>query len=153
MSYKHTLKMSELVTPEVANFSGKMHGGDLLKLLDRVAYTCAMRYCASYVVTLSVDKVLFKDSIEIGELVTCLASVNYTGNTSMEVGIRVVAEDICRRKSRHTNSCYFTMVSLDENGKPTQVPPFTPQTANEKRRYQEAIRRRKIRLETAELAS
>ncbi|WP_163832925.1 acyl-CoA thioesterase [Spartinivicinus ruber] len=152
MSYKHTLRMSELVTPEMANFSGKMHGGDLLRLLDRVAYTCAMRYCASYVVTLSVDKVLFKDAIEIGEMVSCLASVNYTGNTSLEVGIRVVAEDIRQRKSRHTNSCYFTMVSLDKNGKPTQVPPFTPQTPDEKRRYQEALQRRQIRLEEAQLS-
>ena len=87
-------EMTVLVTPDMANFSGNMHGGELLKLLDKVAYTCAMRYSGHYAVTLSVDNVLFKEPIHIGELVTCLATINYTGNTSMEIGIKVVAEDI-----------------------------------------------------------
>jgi acyl-CoA hydrolase len=76
-------EMTELVTPGMANFSGNMHGGELLKLLDKVAYTCAMRFSGQYAVTLSVDNVLFKQPIHIGEMITCLATINYTGRTSM----------------------------------------------------------------------
>lgn len=141
------LSMSILMTPSMANFKGFVHGGDLLKLLDQVAYACASRYCAKRVVTLSVDRVIFKNPIEIGSLVTFLASVNYTGKSSMEVGIKVVAEDIHRRVVTHTNSCYFTMVAVDEEGKPTSVPPFTPETPEEERRYKQAQKRRQSRLE------
>ncbi len=136
------LHMSVLVTPDMANFSGHMHGGELLKYLDRVAYACAMRYAAGYVVTLSVDKVLFKLPIFIGELVTFLASINYTGKTSMEVGIKVIAEDLVQKSIRHTNSCYFTMVALDNDKKPRAVPPLNPQTTEEKARYASAKARR-----------
>jgi len=136
------LQMSVLVTPDMANFSGHMHGGDLLKYLDRVAYACAMRYAASHVVTLSVDKVLFKQPIFIGELLTFLATVNYTGKTSLEVGIKVVSENLIEKSIRHTNSCYFTMVALGEDSKPTQVPAFVPATAEEKARYDRAKKRR-----------
>lgn len=141
------LSMSILMTPSMANFKGFVHGGDLLKLLDQVAYACASRYCAKRVVTLSVDRVIFKNPIEIGSLVTFLASVNYTGKSSMEVGIKVVAEDIHRRVVTHTNSCYFTMVAVDEEGKPTSVPPFIPETPEEERRYKQAQKRRQSRLE------
>jgi acyl-CoA hydrolase len=137
-----TLQMSVLVTPDMANFSGHMHGGDLLKYLDRVAYACAMRYAACNVVTLSVDKVLFKQPIFIGELLTFLATVNYTGKTSIEVGIKVISEDLIQKSIRHTNSCYFTMVALGEGNKPTQVPTFTPVTAEEKGRFDRAKKRR-----------
>lgn len=105
------LQMSILMTPDMANFSGNVHGGDLLKLLDQVAYACASRYSGHYCVTLSVDKVTFKEPIYVGELVTFLASVNLVGRTSMEVGIRVEAQNIRDRTVRHTNSCYFTMVA------------------------------------------
>src|SRR6266446_9134172 len=105
------LTMSVLMTPDMANFSGNVHGGVLLKLLDQVAYACASRYAGRYVVTLSVDQVMFREPIHVGELVTFLASVNYTGTTSMEVGIRVVTENIRSKQVRHTNSCYFTMVA------------------------------------------
>ncbi len=137
-----SLQMSVLVTPDMANFSGHMHGGEILKNLDKVAYTCAMRYAASYVVTLSVDKVLFKQPIHIGELVTFLALVNYTGKTSMEIGIKVIAEDLVKKSLRHTNSCYFTMVALDEKGAPKSIPPFVPQTPEEKARFQRAKNRK-----------
>ncbi|RZA24718.1 MAG: acyl-CoA thioesterase [Proteobacteria bacterium] len=137
-----TLNMSVLVTPDMANFSGHMHGGDLLKYLDRVAYACAMRYAACHVVTLSVDKVLFKQPIYIGELLTFLASVNYTGRTSIEVGIKVIAEDLINKSLRHTNSCYFTMVALDEAHKPKAVPPYQPHTTEEVKRYERASRRK-----------
>lgn len=142
-----TLTMSILMTPAMANFRGFVHGGDLLKLLDQVAYACASRYCAKPVVTLSVDRVIFKNPIEIGNLVTFLASVNYTGNTSMEIGIKVIAEDIHKRVVTHTNSCYFTMVAIDEQGRPVSVPRLVPETPQEERRYKKAQKRRERRLE------
>lgn len=140
-----TTEMSVLVTPEMSNFGGKMHGGELLKLLDKVAYTTAIRYSGSYVVTLSVDNVLFKEPIAIGDLLTLLASVNYTGNSSMEIGIRVIAENLETGMLRHTNTSYFTMVAVDKSGKPTSVPKLTPETDVQKRRWQEAQARRTAR--------
>lgn len=142
-------EMTVLVTPDMSNFGGNMHGGELLKLLDKVAYTCAMRYCGQYVVTLSVDQVLFKDAIAIGELIYLKAAVNYTGSTSMEIGIQVTAENLEQGTVRHTNSCYFTMVAVDKDGKPTPVNPFTPKTDHEKRRWQEAEQRRRHRQKNA----
>ncbi|MFN4161693.1 MAG: hotdog domain-containing protein, partial [Stenotrophomonas sp.] len=115
------LSMTVLMSPEMANFSGKVHGGAVLRLLDQVAYACASRYAGRYVVTLSVDQVMFRQPIAVGELVTFLASVNYTGTSSMEIGVKVVAEDILKRSVRHANSCFFTMVAVDEDGKPTQA--------------------------------
>ena len=109
----HELTMTVLMTPDMANFSGKVHGGALLNLLDRVAFSCASRYSGRYAVTLSVDQVTFKQPIEVGELVTFRASVNHTGRTSMEIGIRVEAENIRSGTRRHTNSCYFTMIAVD----------------------------------------
>lgn len=141
------LTMTVLMTPDKANFSGNVHGGALLKLLDEVAYACASRYAGRYAVTLSVDQVTFREPIRVGELVTFLASVNYTGSSSMEIGIRVVTENIHERTVRHTNSCFFTMVALDENRKPTRVPPLQPTTEQEKRRYEQAKRRREVRQE------
>lgn len=141
------LSMTVLMTPDMANFSGNVHGGTLLKYLDEVAYACASRYAGRYVVTLSVDQVTFREPIHVGELVTFLASVNYTGRTSMEIGIKVVTENICERSVRHTNSCFFTMVAVDESGKPTALPPRQPQTAEEQRRFVQAGQRRAIRQE------
>ena len=143
---KHTMSMSVLMTPDKANFSGNVHGGDLLKLLDQVAYACASRYCGGYVVTMSVDQVIFKQAIPVGTLVTFLASVNFTGKTSMEVGIKVIAENIQKGIATHTNSCFFTMVAVDEKGRPTPVPPLVPETDVEKRRFHDGKRRRDIRL-------
>ena len=146
----HQLSMTVLMTPDKANFSGNVHGGDILKLLDQVAYACASRYAKSYVVTLSVDQVTFKQPIHVGELVTFLASVNYTGTSSMEIGIKVVAEDIRQGIVRHVNSCFFTMVAVGENGKPTQVPALQPQTPEEIRRYAAGKDRRLLRQEMAQ---
>ncbi|HTF85115.1 MAG TPA: acyl-CoA thioesterase [Cellvibrio sp.] len=143
-SNEHRLSMSVLMTPNMANFSGKVHGGELLSWLDKVAYACASRYAGRYVVTLSVDRVIFRQAINVGELVTFLASVNYTGNTSMEVGIKVITEDIRSKVVRHTNSCYFTMVAVDDDGKPVTVEPLIPGTDEEKRRFEEAKRRREL---------
>lgn len=136
-----------LMTPDMANFSGNVHGGNLLKLLDQVAYTCAARYSGNYAVTLSVDQVSFKQPIRIGELVTFYSSVNYVGNTSMEVGVKVIAEDVHTHDKRHTNSCYFTMVAVGEDGKPTRVPPLDFKGDKQKQRYIAAKLRKELRKE------
>ena len=141
----HQLTMTVLMTPDMANFSGKVHGGAILKLLDQVAYACGSRYAGKYVVTLSVDQVMFRQAINVGELVTFLAAVNYTGATSMEIGIKVITENIQQGLVRHTNSCYFTMVAVDENRKPVQVPPLEPATEDQKRRFEQAAQRREYR--------
>ena len=143
----HQLSMTVLMSPEMANFSGNVHGGTILKLLDQVAYACASRYAGRYVVTLSVDQVMFRQPIHVGELVTFLASVNYTGNTSMEIGIKVVTENIRSKEIRHANSCFFTMVAVDDDGRPTPVPPLQPETSDEKRRFAAAQIRRQLRQE------
>jgi acyl-CoA hydrolase len=141
------LIMSEIMSPNSANFAGNVHGGHILNLLDNVAYACASRYAANNTVTLSVDQVFFKEPIYVGELVTFSASVNYVGNTSMEIGIRVVAENLLTRVSRHTNSCYFTMVAIDKTGKPTKAPELIMQTEVQKRRYEAALVRKQYRMQ------
>ena len=146
-SRNHQLSMTVLMTPDQANFSGKVHGGAILKLLDQVAYACASRYAGRYVVTLSVDQVVFRQPINVGELVTFLASVNYTGRSSMEVGIKVVAEDIRAQTVRHANSCFFTMVALDDDGRTIEVPALEPRDEDERRRHAAARIRRELRQE------
>ncbi len=146
----HQLSMTVLMTPDMANFSGKVHGGTILKLLDQVAYACASRYSGRYVVTLSVDQVMFREPINVGELVTFLATVNATGRSSMEVGIKVVAEDIRQQVVRHANSCFFTMVAVGDDGKPVAVPPRVPVTPDEHRRHAAAQVRRELRQQMAE---
>lgn len=141
---RRTLTMSEVMTPEKANFAGNIHGGHLLQFLDKVAYACASRYCGHYVVTLSVDQVLFKQPIHVGELVTCLANVNHVGRTSMEVGIKVIAENLETGEIRHTNSCYFTMVAMDKNRKPVSVKQLELRDDLDRRRNEEAVIRKEI---------
>lgn len=144
-----SLTMTMLMTPDKANFSGKnVHGGEILKMLDHVAYACAARYTGMYAVTLSVDMVLFKNPIKIGSLVTFHASVNYTGRTSMEIGIKVISEDIKDHTIKNTNVCYFTMIAVDEDGKPSPVPKLDLQSEDDKRRYNDAITRRESRMAT-----
>jgi len=143
----HQLTMTVLMTPDTANFSGKVHGGAILKLLDQVAFACASRYSGCYVVTLSVDQVMFRQPIQVGELVTFLASINHTGTSSMEVGIKVIAENIRGKLVRHVNSCFFTMIAVDDEGKPTAVPPLSPDTPEAQRRYAAAELRRAMRRE------
>lgn len=143
----HQLSMTVLMTPDMANFSGKVHGGAVLRLLDQVAYACASRYAGRYVVTLSVDQVTFREPIHVGELVNFLASVNYTGTSSMEIGVKVVAEDIMKRSVRHANSCFFTMVAVDDDGKPTPVLPLELDSSSQRRRHAAALIRRQLRAE------
>lgn len=141
------LTMTVLMTPDMANFSGNVHGGTLLKYLDEVAYACASRYAGRYVVTLSVDNVIFREPVHVGEMVTFLASVNYCGRTSMEIGIKVITENIRERSVRHTNSCFFTMVAMDDQGRPAAVPELQPDTPDGLRRQRQALQRRQIRQE------
>ncbi|HEY6135087.1 MAG TPA: acyl-CoA thioesterase [Rubrivivax sp.] len=143
----HQLTMTVLMTPDTANFAGNVHGGTLLKLLDQAAYACASRYAGRYVVTLSVDQVTFRQPIRVGELVTLLACINHTGTSSMEVGIKVIAEDIRSQAVRHVNSCYFTMVAVDDERKPVPVAPLRPASSDERRRHAAAIVRKEMRQE------
>lgn len=149
----HQLTMTVLMTPDTANFSGNVHGGTILKLLDQVAYACASRYAGAYVVTLSVDQVMFRQPIYVGELVSFLASVNYTGTSSMEVGIKVVSQNIRSQESRHVNSCFFTMVAVDDQRKPIAVSPLRPFTPEEKRRHSAATARKTLRREYEQLSA
>lgn len=145
-----SLYMTVLMTPEMANFSGNVHGGAILKLLDQVAYTCAARYCKSYVVTASLDQVVFKGPIKIGELVTFKANVNYVGRTSMEVDIKVFAENLETREPRHTNSCYFTMVAMGKDGRSIPVPPLQIETELERQLFEAGKMRKEMRQEIME---
>ena len=144
------LTMTVLMTPDMANFSGHVHGGSLLKLLDQVAYACAAKYCKSYVVTAALDQVFFRQQVHVGELVTFLAHVNHVGRSSMEIGIKVVAENLRTHDKRHTTSCYFTMVAVDDGVKPMVVPQLTLESDAEKRRFAGAQIRKKLRQESLE---
>lgn len=135
----HQLSMTVLMTPDTANFSGNVHGGTILKLLDQVAFACASRYAGRYVVTLSVDQVMFRQPIHVGELVTFLSSV--------KIGIKVIAENIQNRVVRHVNSCFFTMVAVDDDKKPALVTPLQPTTPDELRRHTAAELRKQMRRE------
>jgi uncharacterized protein (TIGR00369 family) len=137
--------ITELMIPAYANFGGKIHGGILLSLMDKVAYACAAKHAGNYCVTVSVDGVEFLHPVEVGQLVSLHASVNYVGRTSLLIGIRVVAEDVRTGKVSHTNTSYFTMVAKDETGKPAQVPPLIVETKEQARRFLEAIKRKQLK--------
>ncbi len=139
--------MTVLMTPDMSNFSGNVHGGTILKFLDQVAYACASRYAGRYVVTLSVDQVIFRRPIHVGELVTLLASVNHVGTSSMEVGIKVITENIQSKEIRHANSCFFTMVAVDGDQKPMPVPSLAILSTEQKRRNSAALIRKQLRHE------
>lgn len=133
--------------PQHANNLGHVFGGVILSLLDRVAAVSAIRHTRENCVTVSVDRVDFREPIYVGDLVVMKASVNFVGRTSMEVGVRVEAEDLATGVRRHTNSCYLTFVAIDENHRPKEVAPVVPETEDEKRRYKAAQDRRRRRLE------
>jgi acyl-CoA hydrolase len=140
-----TLTMAHVMSPEMANFSGNIHGGHILHLLDQTAYACAARYSRTQIVTVSVDNVLFKKPIYVGELVTFHASINFVGRTSMEVGIRVEAENLSTGEVRHTMTCYFSMVAVDKDMHPTPVAPLLLETDDQKRRFEDAKERKALR--------
>jgi acyl-CoA hydrolase len=141
--------MNQLMMPQHANLGGTIYGGTILSIADSVAYVCASRHSDPNCVTVSVDRVDFHEPILIGELVTFLASVNYVGRSSMEIGIKIVAENLKTGRKRHTNSCYFTMVNLDPvTGKPKEVPRLIAETEEEKRRMRAGEIRRRIAKES-----
>ena len=146
IAYSQT-RLSELMVPHYANFGGKVHGGILLSLMDKVAYACATKHAGNYCVTVSVDGVDFINPVEVGDQLTLLASVNFVGKSSLVIGIRVEAENIKTRTIKHTNSSYFTMVALDEQKRPTQVPGLLLKSEEEIRRFVEADFRRKLKKE------
>lgn len=135
------VSISELMLPSHANFSGKIHGGYILMLMDQIAFAAASKYSGSYCVTASVDTVDFLNPIDVGELVTMKASVNYVGNSSMIVGIRVTSENIQTGKVKHCNSSYFTMVAKDNDNKNVNVPKLILSNYEEVRRFYNAVKR------------
>ena len=137
---------SELMMPHHANNLGHVFGGVMLSMMDKTAAISAFRHCRLNVVTASIDRVDFREPIHVGDLVVMKSSVNYVGRTSMEVGVRVEAEELLSGRRRHTNSCYLTFVAVDRNGRPIEVPGVVAETPDELRRFQAAERRRQVRL-------
>jgi uncharacterized protein (TIGR00369 family) len=137
--------ITELMIPSYANFGGKIHGGILLSLMDKVAYVCASKHAGSYCVTVSVDKVEFLQPVEVGELVSLHASVNYVGRSSMIVGIRVEALNVKSGIVKHTNSSYFTMVAKGDDEKPKQVPELILENDEQIKRFIEALRMKEVK--------
>lgn len=144
VSYSRTT-ITELMIPSYANFGGKIHGGILLSLMDKVAYACASKHAGTYCVTVSVDKVEFLQPVDVGELVAMHASVNYVGRTSLIIGIRVEAQNVKTGKVKHTNSSYFTMVAKGDDDKPTPVPKLVLENEEEVRRFIESMRMKEIK--------
>jgi acyl-CoA hydrolase len=129
-----------------ANLAGNVHGGVIMYLCDEVAGIAAVRHCGTRVVTVAMDRMTFINPVYVGHLVTVKATVNAAWRSSMEVGVRVEAENIRSGEVTHTSTAYLTMVALDEEGKPMQVPPIEPQAPDEERRAREAQLRRDNRL-------
>ena len=127
--------LTELMIPSYANFGGKVHGGILLSLMDKIAYVCGTKHAENYCVTVAVEGVEFLSPVEVGDLVHLMASVNYVGNTTMIIGIRVESVNPRTKVTKHTNSCFFTMAAKDENGKLTKVPGLILESENEIRRF------------------
>ena len=138
------ITISELMLPSHTNFSGKIHGGYILSLLDQIAFACASKFSGYYCVTASVDTVDFLNPIEVGELVTMKASVNYVGNSSMIIGIRVEAENIQTGLIKHCNSSYFTMVAKDKTGNNVKVPGLILSNMTDVRRFFNCIKQKNL---------
>jgi uncharacterized protein (TIGR00369 family) len=137
--------ITELMIPSYANFGGKIHGGILLSLMDKVAYACASKHAGHYCVTVSVDNVDFRLPVDVGDLVSLQASVNYVGRTSLVIGIRVIAENVKTGEVKHTNTSYFTMVAKHEDGTLAEVPMLELETRDDIRRFLEAIKRKELK--------
>ncbi len=133
------------MTQQDANLAGNVHGGAILKNIDNTAAIVATRHAGTNIVTASIDRVDFYSPVYVGDLLRLRACVNYTGNTSMEVGVRIEAENFMTGEVRHTASAYLTLVALDPDGKPMPVPQIILESEDEKQRYREAQRRRELR--------
>ncbi|WP_319470681.1 acyl-CoA thioesterase [uncultured Pseudodesulfovibrio sp.] len=143
--------MTHLVLPQDANPAGNLHGGVILKHIDTAGGVVAKKHSRGNVVTVSIDRMAFKEPAYMGELLTFKASLNYVGRSSMEIGVRVEAENLRTGEVRHTNSAYLTYVALDEDSRPTPVPPLRLETPTAERRFKEAEFRRKRRQVEREL--
>lgn len=141
-SKESRLSITELMLPQHSNFGGKVHGGYILSLMDQIAFACASKHSQTYCVTASVNRVDFLNPIDVGELVTLKASINYTGRTSMVVGVRVEAENVTTGEKRHCNSSYFTMVAKGENGQNMKVPGLEITNKEELRRFARSVERK-----------
>jgi len=137
--------ITELMIPSYANFGGKIHGGILLSLMDKVAYACSTKHAGNYCVTVSVDTVDFLQPVEVGDLVSMMARVNHVGRTSLVVGIKVTAENVKKKIVKHTNTSYFTMVAKDDDNNTVPVPPLLLTTKEEVRRFAESILRKDLK--------
>jgi len=141
------VEMTEIVMPQDTNTLGTIFGGKIMQWMDIAAAICGFRHCRTAVVTASVDALHFLCPVLVGHIVSIKAAVNYTGKTSMEIGVRVDAEDPLTGQKRHASSAYLTYVAVDGRRKPIEVPPIAPKTSDEKRRHREAQKRREIRLQ------
>ena len=137
--------ITELMIPSYANFGGKIHGGILLSLMDKVAYACSTKHAENYCVTVSVENVDFLQAVEVGDLVSLMARVNYVGKTSLVVGIKVTAENVKEQIVKHTNTSYFTMVAKGDDDLPAEVPGLKLTSEGEIRRFAESILRQELR--------
>src|SRR3954462_407413 len=144
VAYSQTT-LTELMVPSYSNFGGKIHGGVILSLMDKVAYVCSAKHADAYCVTASIDTVNFKAAVEVGELLSLLASVNYVGHSSLVVGIKVISENVKTHLVKHTNTSYFTMVALDDQNKPVQVPGLLLNNPTEVRRFTQAFYRKETK--------
>ena len=139
--------ITELMVPSYANFGGKVHGGVLLSLMDKVAYVCATKHSQAYCVTVAVEGVEFLHPVEVGDLLTIKASINYVGNTTMIVGMRVEAQNPRTGKHTHTNSCFFTMLAKNDAGEHFGVPGLIIENETQLRRFCEGKCLKKMSLE------
>ena len=138
---------AQLMMPQHANVLGHVFGGVVLSMMDTTAAVSAIRHARLACVTVSVDRVDFREPVHVGDLVIMKSSVNFVGKTSMEIGVRVETENLVTGLKRHTNSCYLTFVAIDRNGKPVPVPQLRPETPDEVRRFNAAKERRERRLQ------
>lgn len=141
-----SVMLAQVMNPQDANPAGNVHGGVIMKLIDTAAGAAAVKHSGANCVTASIDRLDFHNPVFIGDLVTFRASVNYTGKSSMEVGVRVESQNLFNGETRHTVSAYLTFVALDKQSKPTPIPPLVLETADEQRRHREAQARRETRL-------
>ncbi|MDA4124231.1 MAG: acyl-CoA thioesterase [Thaumarchaeota archaeon] len=140
-----SMATARLMMPTDANVAGNVFGGAIMRYMDEIAGIVAWRHAGRNCVTASIDRMDFYAPVFVGNLLILKATVNYVGRTSMEVGVRIEAQDPSTRKNTHTGSCHLTFVAIDERGRPTPIPKLIPITKEEKRRFREALARRKLR--------
>ena len=140
------ISLSQLMHPEHANLLGNVHGGWVMKLVDEAGALACMRHAQTKVVTVAIDSMTFREPIKIGDLVILNAEVSYTGRTSMEASVKVIAENPITGEQTHTNTAYLVYVALDDEGRPTSVPPLQAETEEEKQKIAQAQERQQQRL-------